>query len=178
MQRDKRLLALDDDRHLLDSVLAALTPLEAPIFLAASALDAGRPVLPGVVVLWDRVPHAGPLRALVGASELIAGEILVVAADLPRLSTPFLRSLLESAKLAPQAWAVVPRAADRLQPLCALYREAIWPALGKRSSAGESSLLEALVALPKERLHEWPVSEGDSLENWNRPEDRWDGISR
>lgn len=175
MRRDKRLISRQHHQHLLGTVLEAIRPLEAPIFLAAADADAARPCLSGVAVVWDRVAYEGPLRALVDSAGIFDGELLVLATDWPELETEFLRRLLVFARQDPDAWAVIPELDGRLQPLCALYREEIWPMLRQQVEAGEESLMDALRSLPAERLGRWPVSGEASLRNWNRPEDRYPG---
>ncbi len=172
MKRDKRLIAVPTDHHLLGSVLAALRPLGLPTYLATSENDAGRPRLPGVAVLWDRVAFEGPLRALLDAAQGIGGDILVLAADLPRLETEFILRLMQRAEEHPQAWAVVPEEEGRLQPLCALYRAPIWPKLQACVETGQRSLIDALDSLPPDALLRWPCRGEASLRNWNHPEDR------
>lgn len=172
MKRDKRLISLHDDQHLLGTVLEAVFPLQRPVFLASSCDDAARPYLPGVAVLWDRVAHQGPLQALVDACPAMGGEILALATDLPFVETRFLRSLLSVAYQHPDPDAVVPEHEGRLQPLCALYREGIWGSLRAKLESGEESLVRALESLAPEQVERWPVEREPSLENWNHPQDR------
>jgi len=174
MRRDKRLISITRRQHLLGSVLESLRPLELPSFLAVADHDAGRPNLPGVAVLWDREAHEGPLRALVDAANGIGGDLLVVAADLPRLQTSFLLELIQRAAAAPPpVHALIPEQEGRLQPLCALYRESIWPKLRDRIDAGQRSLIDALAALEEGAVETWRCDPSEaSLHNWNRPEDR------
>lgn len=172
MRRDKRLISLPTRNHLLGTVLTACAPLGLPIHLASSMYDAGRPRLPAVSVHWDRLAHRGPLLALLDASACIGGEILVLAADLPRLRTEFLLSLLQKAEENPSALALVPEQGGRWQPLCALYREPIWPELERSAREGNDSLVAALRQLEPARLEIWPCEDEPGLRSWNRPEDR------
>ena len=124
-----------------------------------------------------RVPDPeGPrcaLRGLVGALEAARAErVLVVATDLPLLSPELLLALVAW----PDADVVAPRAAGRIEPLCALYaRRAVLPAARARLAAGRLALHElvgelALCAIDADDLRAIDP-EGAALANANTPEE-------
>lgn len=119
---------------------------------------------------------AGPVCALRGIAAALAAatteRVLVVATDLPLLTPDFVLGLVAW----PEAEAVVPRTADGLQPLCALYRRA--PALEAAKAqleSGRLKLTDWLDALETTTLEPEDVAgldpSGLALTNVNTPED-------
>jgi molybdopterin-guanine dinucleotide biosynthesis protein A len=67
----------------------------------------------------DRVPGCGPMSGLHAALSEARGEhVFVVACDMPFVTAPFVSFLFDAIG---SADAVVPRGADGLHPLCAVY---------------------------------------------------------
>jgi len=134
------------------------------------------PPLPGVPIWIEpqepRHPLAGIVHALEGAGAAmgIAGagrEILVCAGDLPFVSPELVERLLRLDSGG--ACAVVPRAAERLQPLLARYAPpAHAPLAAALASQSSPSLTDAVMA-----LHPLVVELSDALPffNVNAPED-------
>lgn len=127
---------------LVERAVATLRRVARPVAVVARpATD-----LPPGLTRWDepddgpRHPRAGLLHAIA-----IAGEqpVLVTAVDLPLLDPATLRVLLVAAALAPDAPAVVPRTAQGLEPLCALYRPHALAPL--RSAAVDRRLKDVLL---------------------------------
>ena len=86
-----------------------------------TAIEVG-PGVTGLPAVLEHPPGSGPLAAIAaGRSELLArghtGSALVIACDLPLLSEPLLRLLVDWQ--APNS--VVPVVAGRAQPLCARW---------------------------------------------------------
>ena len=74
------------------------------------------------VVVSDIVPGCGPLGGLHAALTAARGDaVLLVACDMPYLSTPFVAYLLS---LAAEADIVVPQSERGYHPLCAVYTRA------------------------------------------------------
>ena len=124
MGREKALLKLGSST-LIERVIAAAAPLTADWMLIAprkrtfSHLEL--PILP------DLRPGLGPLGGLHTALKRAACPLLLLlACDLPFLTTDFLRFML--AQLGHHQ-ALVPRSPTGLQPLCALYTRACLPAV-------------------------------------------------
>jgi len=70
-------------------------------------------------IVPDQVAAAGPLGGLAAAlRKCVTPRLVVLAVDLPRMTTEFLRSLLQ---LCGDDKGVVPRASDRFEPLAAVY---------------------------------------------------------
>jgi molybdopterin-guanine dinucleotide biosynthesis protein A len=83
----------------------------------STSLRAGRARL-----VADRIPESGPLAGLHAAlNESQGSATIVIACDMPYVSAPFLRYLLE---LTRDADAVVPRTERGDHPLCAAYTRA------------------------------------------------------
>lgn len=124
MGRDKALLQLGSST-LLKRVLAAVAPLGSQCMLIANATDAFSGF--GVPVHPDLRPGCGPLGGLHTALALSpTPSVLFLACDLPFLTKEFLRFLLSELG---EHHAVVPRSAEGLQPLCAVYARACLPAV-------------------------------------------------
>jgi molybdenum cofactor guanylyltransferase len=74
-------------------------------------------------VVEDIFPDCGPLGGIHGALLASRTELnLMLAVDMPFVSSRFLQYLIDEAKIASQASVVVPHAGGRRQPLCAIYR--------------------------------------------------------
>jgi molybdopterin-guanine dinucleotide biosynthesis protein A len=122
MGRDKLLLSLNR-RPVLERLMAAIEPLTDRVRLI------GRDVVPAwpgwnegrLTARADIFPGLGPLAGIHTALATAESPvILVVACDLPFVTTAFLRGLLE--RLTPEADAVVPSPASGPIPVCAVYR--------------------------------------------------------
>ncbi|MBT3343182.1 MAG: molybdenum cofactor guanylyltransferase [Gemmatimonadetes bacterium] len=126
------------DHSLLQRVLDASTPLQLPIWLIRAADPA--PDLQvhlqqtRVPQLVDQWPDAGPLGGLATAmTQTSCQRVLLLACDLPFLTTQFLEWLMAQAT---DASAVVPADGDRLHPLCAVYDRRCDPSLQDRVAQG------------------------------------------
>lgn len=123
-------------------------------------------------IVPDRIADSGPLagiEALLQASQY--PWVAIVAVDLPRLTVPFLRNLLQRVT---STSGVIPVHGGRLEPLCAVYpRLAAAPAtrlleLGRLEATGFAS-----TGIREGWLHPWAIdgTPGGPLTNWNHP---WD----
>ena len=109
--RDKSAL-LVDGRAILDHQIAALAPAVDDVVIVGGAR----------ATVHDIVPGCGPLGGLHTALTAARGDaVLLVACDMPYLSTPFLAYLLS---LAAEADIVVPQTERGYHPLCAVYTRA------------------------------------------------------
>ncbi len=113
MGRDKALLEFEGKplwRRQLDT-LRRLSPNE--LFISGSQRDSA------VVTIADEVPDAGPLAGIAAALRRSSSPCLIVLAiDLPMMTTAFLRSLLD---LCHDQRGVVPQRTQRFEPLAAIY---------------------------------------------------------
>jgi len=139
-------------RRLLDHQLSALGRLTSRIVIVGGPSERFGDA--GVPVVADALPGIGPLgglyTALAGGSE----RIVVLACDLPFVTTPFLQYLLQTGR---DADATVPRTADGLHPLCASYAGRAAPMIRRLIDEGVRQVQEALGSL---RLH---IVEGEAL---------------
>jgi molybdenum cofactor guanylyltransferase len=116
MGRDKGLVLLQGRpliRHLLDRV----ADLGDEIVITTNQPEAY--AFLGVRLASDESPGAGALNGLRTALNAAHGDkVLVLACDMPFVSRPLLRHLIE---LAPQADVVVPRRTGEYEPMHAVY---------------------------------------------------------
>lgn len=170
MGRDKARLELGAFT-LLERVLAAAVPLDIPCILIANDSEPlahlKRPIYP------DLRPGSGPLGGLLTALTAAPSPIvLLLACDLPFITTPFLRFLLQALGT---HQAVVPRSPDGLQPLCAVYTRSCLPDIERTLNRGDFRItsfltdIDALI-LPRDR---WQAFDPHQLlfTNLNTPED-------
>ena len=121
--RDKSAL-LVEGRAILDRQIAALAPLTDDLLIVggrsgdmARGAEVAQPR-----VIQDIVRGCGPLGGLHAALTAARGNaVMLVACDMPYLSTPFLAFLLS---LALEADVVVPQSERGYHPLCAVYAHA------------------------------------------------------
>ena len=109
--RDKSAL-LVNGHAILDRQIAALAPVVDEVVIVGGAH----------ATVHDIVPGCGPLGGLHTALTAARGHaVLLLACDMPNLSTPFLAYLLS---LAAGADVVVPQTERGYHPLCAVYTRA------------------------------------------------------
>lgn len=88
------------------------------------------------MVVADIFPGCGPLGGIHAALRQSSAEFnLVLAVDMPLVSGALLSFLLRAAQ-ANSAMVTVPRVDQRLQPLCAVYRQAFFMAAERALQAG------------------------------------------
>jgi len=170
MGRDKTRLELGAST-LLERVLAAAAPLDIPCILIANDSEPfahlKRPIYP------DLRPGSGPLGGLLTALTVApSSTVLLLACDLPFITTPFLHFLLQALGT---HQAVVPRSPDGLQPLCAVYTRSCLPTIERTLNRGDfriTSFLTDVDALILPRNH-WQAFDPSQLlfTNLNTPED-------
>ncbi|TAJ59805.1 molybdenum cofactor guanylyltransferase [Brevundimonas sp.] len=152
--------------RLLDHALTTAHRTGAPVILVARRPEqiegfAGTVVLdaPGI-----EGPLAGLLPALSWAAQAGADRVLTLPCDMPFL--PFdLHHRLERA-LAPDHGVAVAASDGQLHPVCALWRTAVMPTLGRRAGEGRLSLRGLSEAVGC-AVVDWPVVGGDPFININ-----------
>jgi molybdopterin-guanine dinucleotide biosynthesis protein A len=130
MGRDKATLLLAG-KTMLERVGDAMAPRveRIRVFGGPSLTSPGFPVVP------DLRPNLGPLSGIHTAlATANAPAVVVVACDLPFVTTQLLSGLIEM--LSGEIEAVVPRVAGRAVPVCAIYRTSCLPALEARLERG------------------------------------------
>jgi molybdopterin-guanine dinucleotide biosynthesis protein A len=116
--RDKLWLELGGE-NLLAGVVRTLGTLGGPVLLVLDREKPLPPLPPELRVVTDLRPGRGSLGGIYTGLKLARTEyVLAVACDMPFLSLPLLRHLLE---LSPGYDVVVPRLQDGLEPLHAIY---------------------------------------------------------
>ncbi len=170
MGQDKALLTLPDGRRLWERQLAVLRELEPAELFLSGPPRTGFP--DDVALLADDAPDGGPLAGIaVALKTMRSPRLVVLAVDLPAMTTGFLRGLLAGETAA----GVVPQMADGFfEPLAAVYpREALLIAEVRLRDADRSlqtfvrALIEGSLVVAR------PVAEEDAslFTNWNRPQD-------
>ncbi len=136
----------------------------------------------GVVLVRDELEDGGPMEGIRQVLERSrAGHLLVLAVDLPGLSTDFLRRMLA---LRRAGGGVVPVGEQGMEPLCAVYpvHRALEAVRGWGGSGECSPRRLVSDGLREGWMESWRVEGPDQacLVNWNQPGD-WDsgfGIRR
>ncbi len=174
MGRDKALLSLPEGRKLWERQLDVLRALEpAELFISGPARD-GFP--PDVPLLADNTPGLGPLAGITATMRTMhSPRVVVLAVDLPAMTTGFLRGLLTAAGNLPPNRGIIPQTADGFfEPLAAIYPHAALAAAEDRLQGTDRSMqsfVRALIGGELAVAH--PVKEADAsrFTNWNEPRD-------
>jgi molybdopterin-guanine dinucleotide biosynthesis protein A len=172
MGRDKAFLATPPEGTLLiDRQTALLRSLGSDDLLISGRAGVDYRVSDARSVA-DSVPECGPLA---GIAALLAAArhpwLLVIAVDLPHLTSPYLEKLIASGAGPSGA---VPSGNDGYEPLVALYPKSLLPVFERALAEGRFSLqplLRTAVADGSLRSLAIEPSERTQFVNWNAPED-------
>jgi molybdenum cofactor guanylyltransferase len=116
----------------------------------------------------DLYPGEGPLGGILTAlADSGADWTLIVACDMPGLTSEFLRKLVVAAEASPGD-ALVPRGPAGLEPLCAVYHRR---AQGGLSAAFARGIRKIATALEEVALVPFTVPELTPFQNVNTPEE-------
>ncbi len=129
------------------------------------------PGVPGAEHLPDRHPGVlGPSEGVATALDRVEEGCFAVAADMPALSVPLVKAVLE-------AWdgrssAAAPRIDGRWEPLCALYARCALPVMEKAAREG-TSLQKILTEFPAQEVElaeelRAGLLNVNTLEEWKR----------
>jgi molybdopterin-guanine dinucleotide biosynthesis protein A len=130
---DKALLDVGGSR-IVERQVAALRQVAGDIVIVGG--DASRFAKLDVRTAADVIPGCGALGGIYSAlAASTHPRTLVVACDLPFLSVPLLRRLVQPFRSA-DVDVVMPRTSDGLQPLCAVYAAACAGAVRRRIDRG------------------------------------------
>jgi molybdopterin-guanine dinucleotide biosynthesis protein A len=130
-------------QSILERQLGAVAGLTPHILIVAG--DRSRFQRAAVQVVEDLIPGTGSLGGLYSALKTAATEqVLVIACDMPFLTTPFLARLVA---LGAGRDAAIPRDARGRHPLCASYATCIAEGLKSRIDVGDLRIGEALNGL-------------------------------
>jgi len=120
----------------------------------------------GLRVVPDGRPGEGPLAGVLTALDLAAGDVVVVACDLPHLTTGVIETIVAMAAGNPDADVVAART-DRVEPGCALWRQSARDVVAASLASGERAVHRVLARLPAVEV----VVPADALRNINTPDD-------
>ena len=174
MGRDKALLPMADGRLLWQRQLAVLQDLgPTELFISGPARKNFPTTVP---LLTDETPGLGPLTGIVAALRAMRSPLLVVlAVDLPAMTTAFLLDLLARAGDATATRGVVPQTADTFyEPLAAIYPVESLASAEKHLKASDRSLQTFVRALVQNgQAVARPVGSRETplFANWNQPGD-------
>jgi molybdopterin-guanine dinucleotide biosynthesis protein A len=139
--RDKSALVVGG-RTILDRQLEVLSEVAGEVMIVGGPFRSGIPA--GVRQVPDQVPACGPLGGLHAALSTASGPAtVVVACDMPYVSAPLLRYLLNVANqsnAAQDADIVVPKTERGYHPLCAVYRRTCLEPVARRLADGRLKL--------------------------------------
>jgi molybdenum cofactor guanylyltransferase len=170
MGRDKAALVFDGV-PLWQRQLATLRALEPAELLISGPLD-GPWRDAGVECIPDETPGAGPLGALATILPRMRGRCCVVLAiDLPDMTSAFLRRLLPAAS---GRSGVVPMLEDRFEPLAAIYPQSLAPLAAQHLAAERRSMRDFVrEGIAARRLEAHQVADADRalFRNVNTPAD-------
>jgi molybdenum cofactor guanylyltransferase len=170
MGRDKAWLPLEG-QPLLARQIEIVRPLApAEVFISGRA-DVDYTGF-GCPVLADRFPNAGPLAGIAaGLNATSAPLLLVLAVDMPHLTTEVLRNLLRACA---SAVGVAPRVNHQIEPLAALYPKAAEPVavdLLKRRERAVRAFAERCEQAGLITFRDVNADEFRCFANWNSPAD-------
>ena len=170
MGRDKALLTLPDGHTLWEHQRETLGALEPAEWFVSGSWREGFPLdLPW---LADEVPERGPLAGIAAALQKMSSPRLVVlAVDLPAMTTAFLRALMRNGGDA----GVVPQRPDGFfEPLAAVYPKSAAESAAKnlrRENLALQPFVRALVVDGLAKAHPITATEAGLFANWNSPDD-------
>ena len=135
MGTDKAWLEIDG-RPMIEHVIAAVAPLTSSVAIIANQPEYERL---GYPVFRDVNVGIGPLEAIRTAlSNAATPRVILVACDLPLVTTELFRFLLEASE---KHYATVPVGPDgNLEPLCAVYRHEALPAVNDLIEDGQRKI--------------------------------------
>ena len=159
--------------RIIDRQLAALSVVADDIRIVAN--DPARYAGLRIPVIADAIAGAGALGGLYSALLDARHErVLILACDLPFVTTALLERLVADSSGPDEIDAVVPRSARGVEPLCALYSRRCAGAARARIERGELSIAGLLADLRVRELGPdalAPYDEGALFENVNTPHD-------
>ena len=169
--QDKRALRVGP-ATILERQFAALDGLVDRVFVVGGDRAAAGSV--GSDVVPDLLPNAGALGGLYTAlCEAAGSHVLVVACDLPFVTTPLLARLISLAD--DEFDAVVPRSADGPQPLCAVYARRLAEDVRRRIESGRLKVQDLFGTIRVRELGPAEVTafdpDGRLFLNVNTPDD-------
>jgi molybdopterin-guanine dinucleotide biosynthesis protein A len=143
-----------------------------PVVLWVSAKDVLPWCPPGIEVVMDKTPSRGPLSGVAAAlNHLQTSHLLVLAVDLPQMTTEHLRKLWD---LSQPSTGVIPLNGGYFEPLCAIYPvEAAAAAAAALNSSDVSlqSFAQSLRRQSQAHIYDLTPEEQPLYFNMNTPSD-------
>jgi molybdopterin-guanine dinucleotide biosynthesis protein A len=162
---------------LLTHVVYTLLDCSYPVLVVARDARQVLPPLPTECdVILDREPGAGPLAAIETGLLAMAGScdfVLVSSCDQPFLDREAVAWMCD--RMDPQSMGLVPEFDGHPQPLCAIYRPGILPALQELRRQGEARAsclagISGVQRVGEEEIRSFDPK-GRFLQNYNTPEE-------
>ena len=120
----------------------------------------------GLPVAADLIANCGPIGGVYTALKISSAPWnLIVACDMPAVTTDFLTGLLKAARDA-DAECLAPETGSGLHPLCAVYHRRALAALQSAIDHKSFKMHDLLRSL---RTVAWPAADASLLENVNTP---------
>jgi molybdenum cofactor guanylyltransferase len=186
MGRDKAAIEIDGIpmiRRIYDVVSGCQDPLATQhlpsensivdrIHIVTPWAERYRSILPGdchFIREWQ--PDRGPLLGFVaGLAEIKSTWVLLLACDLPNLSTPLVQTWIDGLhSIPPESVAYLPKHVDKgWEPLCGFYRQICLDSLREYIDGGGQSF-QGWLAM--NRVTELPIDDPICLANCNTPGD-------
>jgi len=169
---DKASLVVGGAR-IIERQLAALAAVTDDVRIVSN--DPARYAALGVRVIPDRIAGAGPLGGVHAA--LVDAEhhgVIVLACDLPFVTTALLEALAIEFGTGDEIDAVVPRSSRGLEPLCALYAARCAETVRRRIEAWNLEMRGLLTEIQFRELRPEsmvPFDDGSVFLNVNTPHD-------
>jgi len=162
MGRDKALLPLGP-ATMVEQIAAAVRSAAGNVTIIGPVeryAHLGFPVIP------DKIENCGPLGGLYTALRMTDSDWnLMVACDMPHVTEPFLKQLIEAAEVS-DADCLVPETGGKLDPLCAVYHRRL---VTDAKSAVLHKLFKMQDFISTLRTSRWPVPDPRPLLNVNTP---------
>lgn len=120
-------------------------------------------------LISDGIPDAGPLSGIHAAlCTGLAQWNLIVACDMPAVSSALLLLLLEAAELS-DADCLIPAGPSGMpEPLCAVYHERALAAIGNALERKVRKVMDGLAGL---EVKIWPIQDSSCFQNLNTPQE-------
>ena len=171
MGRDKASLEFGCST-LLEHQLATLRELQPEQLLVSTRPGADYGAIDPTVV-YDRYPDCGPMAGIEAAlANSSQPAVLVLAVDLPDMSAPFLRRLLQRA--ASRGNGIVPKNGDYWEPLAAVYPRSLLPTFQaslQNQSYALQAVLDKVAAQGKVEAYHLARADRTLFRNINFPQD-------
>ena len=159
-------LSVVGGRRIIDRIASALHPLCEKLVIVSGNAQASS-WLPDTEVIIDDEPGAGPVPAIATALRKCGRDVLLVAWDMPLVTTAVLRPLL-GAEIAAECSCWSTRRGP--EPLCALYRTRALPGIEQASARGvrrAAAVVESLQSV----VRPWSGVPEDPFFSVNTPAD-------